>query len=131
MTNTVDPGFNIDDVHRDVLGELFDENGLGGSAEERQAIAERWHQLDAWPDFAAALRRIRRHHTCVSFTILSLSAKIAGGNTARMYNLTGLRGRNAILALHSSARAEGIPRSSARTDSCDVLSCQFVVVTRQ
>ena len=47
MINTVDPGFNIGDVHRDVLGELFDENGLGGSAEERQAIAERWHQLDA------------------------------------------------------------------------------------
>jgi 2-haloacid dehalogenase len=60
MINTVDPGFNIDDVHRDVLGELFDEDGLGGSAEERQAIAERWHQLDAWPDFAAALRRLRR-----------------------------------------------------------------------
>jgi hypothetical protein len=39
MTNTVDPGFNIDDVRRDVLGELFDESGLGGSAEERQAIA--------------------------------------------------------------------------------------------
>lgn len=73
MINTVDPGFNIDDVHRDVLGELFDEDGLGGSAEERQAIAERWHQLDAWPDFAAALRRLRRHHICVSFTILSLS----------------------------------------------------------
>jgi 2-haloacid dehalogenase len=56
MINTVDPGFNIGEVHRDVLGELFDENGLGGSAEERQAIAERWHQLDAWPDFAAESR---------------------------------------------------------------------------
>jgi 2-haloacid dehalogenase len=73
MTNTVDPGFNIDDVHRDVLDELFDENGLGGSAEERRSIAARWHQLDAWPDFAAALRRLRRHRICVSFTILSLS----------------------------------------------------------
>jgi 2-haloacid dehalogenase len=73
MTNMVDPGFNIDDVHRDVLGELFDENGLGGSAEERRAIAARWHELDAWPDFAAALRRLRRYRICVSFTILSLS----------------------------------------------------------
>ena len=51
MINTVDPGFNIGDVHHDVLGELFDKDGLGGSAEERQAIAERWHQLNAWPDF--------------------------------------------------------------------------------
>jgi hypothetical protein len=44
-------------------------------------IAERWHQLDAWPDFAAALRRLRRHRICVSFTILSLSltASTAGG----------------------------------------------------
>ena len=73
MTGTVDPGFNIDDVHRDVLCEVFDENGLDGSAEDRRAIAERWHQLDAWPDFAAALRRLRRHRICVSFTILSLS----------------------------------------------------------
>src|ERR1700722_20139052 len=66
MTNTVDPGCNIDDVHRDVLGELFDENGLAGSAEDRRALAERWHKLDACPDFVAALRRLRRHRTCVS-----------------------------------------------------------------
>jgi 2-haloacid dehalogenase len=73
MTSTVDPGFNIDDVHRDVLGEVLDENGLGSSAEDRRVIADSWHQLDAWPDFAAALRRLRRHRICVSFTILSLS----------------------------------------------------------
>jgi 2-haloacid dehalogenase len=73
MTNTVDPGFNIDRVHCDVLSELFGENGFGGSSDEWRAIAERWHQLDAWPDFAAALRRLRRHRICVSFTILSLS----------------------------------------------------------
>ena len=73
MTGTVDPGFNIDDVHREVLGEVFYESGLGGSAEERRAIAERWHQLDAWPDFGAALDRLRRQRLCVSFTILSLA----------------------------------------------------------
>jgi 2-haloacid dehalogenase len=73
MTNTVEPAFNIDDVHRDVLGELFDEHGLGGSHDERQQIARRWHKLAAWPDFATALRRLRQHRACVSFTILSLS----------------------------------------------------------
>ena len=57
MTGTVAPGFNIDDVHRDVLIEIFEENGLGGSPEDRSVIAERWHQLDAWPDFASAVRR--------------------------------------------------------------------------
>ena len=73
MTNTVDPGFNIDNVHDDVPGELLDGHGLAGSAEERWAIAERWHQLDARPDFPAALRRLRQPRICVSFTILSLS----------------------------------------------------------
>jgi 2-haloacid dehalogenase len=72
MTNTVDPAFNIDEVHRDVLGELFDENKLDGSVKERWAIAQCWHELEAWPDFAAALRRLRRRRICVSFTILSL-----------------------------------------------------------
>jgi 2-haloacid dehalogenase len=76
ITNTVDPAFNIDDVHRDVLGDLFDEKGLGGSAEERRAIANGWHELDAWPDFPAALRRLRRRSPCVSFTMLSLSLVI-------------------------------------------------------
>ena len=73
MTNTIDPAFNIDDVHRDVFIELFDENQLDGSPEERGAIARQWHRLDAWPDFATALRRLRRNRACVSFTILSLS----------------------------------------------------------
>ena len=41
MTNTVDPAFNIDDVHRAVVSEVFDENGLSGSAAERHAIAGR------------------------------------------------------------------------------------------
>jgi 2-haloacid dehalogenase len=73
MTNTVEPGFNIDDVHRDVVTELFDENKLRGSREERRGIAESWHRLDAWRDFAPALRRLRQRRICISFTILSLS----------------------------------------------------------
>jgi 2-haloacid dehalogenase len=73
MTNAIDPAFNIDDVHRDVLDELFDENQPGGSKQEWTSIARQWHQLDAWSDFAAALHRLRRQRVCVSFTILSLS----------------------------------------------------------
>jgi 2-haloacid dehalogenase len=76
MTNTLDPAFNIDEVHRDVLGELFDEHKLGGSVMERWAIAQCWHELEAWPDFATALRRLRRRRICASFTILSLSLSV-------------------------------------------------------
>jgi hypothetical protein len=56
MIGAVAPSFNIDDVHRDVLDELLaEENITAFSAEDRRAIASRWHQLDAWPDFVPAL----------------------------------------------------------------------------
>ena len=46
--------------------------GSGVLRRNGEAIAKRWYQLDVWPDFPAALRRLRRHRICVSFTILSL-----------------------------------------------------------
>jgi 2-haloacid dehalogenase len=74
MLGAVDPHHNIDDVHRAVLDELAAEaaNGIL-SSEDRQAVAERWHELAAWPDFVPGLGRLRRRYVCVSFTILSLS----------------------------------------------------------
>jgi len=74
MTGTVDPGFNIDDVHRDVLDELIRERGLDVfSAQERDSVWRRWHQLDCWPDFPAVFPQLKVRYTCVSFTILSLA----------------------------------------------------------
>jgi 2-haloacid dehalogenase len=74
MLGMVDPHFNIDDVHREVLDELLSEASIAGFSEaDRQAISARWHALDAWPDFVPALVRLRRRYVCVSFTILSLA----------------------------------------------------------
>jgi 2-haloacid dehalogenase len=74
MTGTIDPGFNIDDVHRDVLDELVEIRGLRAfSPEDREGIRRRWHELDCWPDFPAASSRLRSRYVCVSFTILSLA----------------------------------------------------------
>ncbi len=85
MTNQKSPGFNIDDVNRGLLDELAVEHGLGMFSEtERTAIARRWHSLDAWPDFAPALRRLRGRTIVVSFTILSVSLII---DTARRNGL--------------------------------------------
>jgi 2-haloacid dehalogenase len=85
MTNQVNPGFNIDDVHRSVLDELVGEYGLDVFLDaERTAIARCWHSLDAWPDFPAALERLRRSYIAVSFTILSVSLII---DTARRNGL--------------------------------------------
>ena len=57
-------------------GLLREENIAAFSGEDRAAIASRWHQLEAWPDFVPALARMRRRYVCVSFTILSLSLVI-------------------------------------------------------
>jgi 2-haloacid dehalogenase len=77
MLGAVEPDFNIDDVHRDMLDELLSDSGIiAFSSEDRRAIASRWHELDAWPDFAPALAHLRQHHVCVSFTILTLSLVI-------------------------------------------------------
>jgi|SRR5579862_2683269 len=77
MVGQVDPPFNIDDVHRELLGELLAEAGITAfTAEDRAAITGRWHALEAWPDFVPGLARLRRRYVCVSFTILSLALAI-------------------------------------------------------
>jgi 2-haloacid dehalogenase len=85
MTNQTSPGFNIDDVHREVLDELIAEHDLVAFSDaERASIARHWHSLDAWPDFPAALARLRSRHVVVSFTILSVALII---DTARRNKL--------------------------------------------
>jgi 2-haloacid dehalogenase len=77
MLDAVEPSFNIDDVHREVLDELLDEDhGIAFPHAERRAIVARWHELDAWPDFLPALGRLRQRYVCVSFTILTLALVI-------------------------------------------------------
>jgi 2-haloacid dehalogenase len=74
MTRQVRPDFNIDGVHRRVFDELAAENGWTAfTDEDRAGIQQDWHRLDAWPDFPAALARLRRRHVVASFTILSTS----------------------------------------------------------
>lgn len=81
------PAYNFDGAHRMVLDEVLEENGLGAaSAEERRAI---WwdtvHNLTCWPDFPAALPRLRERFICASFTILSFRIII---DTARRNGLS-------------------------------------------
>jgi 2-haloacid dehalogenase len=74
MTRQVRPDFNIDDVHLRVFDELAAEHDWSAFTEEdRITIQRAWHALDAWPDFPAALARLRTRHVAASFTILSTS----------------------------------------------------------
>ena len=78
MIGQVDPGFTIDDAHRELLDQLLSETGTAAfTAEDRAAIAAKWHALDAWPDFVPALARLKQRYVCVSFTILTLALVVA------------------------------------------------------
>jgi 2-haloacid dehalogenase len=77
MLGAVEPSYNIDDVHRDVLDDLLREAAIDTfSREDCRTVTQRWHELQAWPDFVPALTRLRQRYVCASFTILSLSLVI-------------------------------------------------------
>lgn len=77
IVNAERPAYNFDDVMRRTLDDVCAAHGLGAlTAGDRDAIWRTWHALDAWPDFAAALARIRRRLPVVSFTLLTTSLVI-------------------------------------------------------
>lgn len=74
ITGQVNPSFNFDDVHRRVLDVVLAEHGLDALApEDRDVIWRTWHELGAWPDFPAALARLRKKYVVASFTLLTTS----------------------------------------------------------
>ena len=77
IVGQVNPSFNFDDVHRRTLDEVIVECRLDAlTAEDRDAIWRTWHALDAWPDFPAALARLRKRYVVASFTLLTTSLVI-------------------------------------------------------
>lgn len=65
------PGLNMDDVHRRTLDDVLAHHGLHAFTEaERHRLWRAWHELDAWPDFAAAQAALRKELPVVSFTML-------------------------------------------------------------
>jgi 2-haloacid dehalogenase len=72
IVDRIGPRFNFDDVHRDQLDRVLDDNGLRElTAADRDEIWRAWFTLDAWPDFPPALKRLRAKYPCVSFTLLT------------------------------------------------------------
>lgn len=71
IVGQVRPDFNMDDVHRRALDETFERFGLqAATAAQRHLVWRTWHEVAAWPDFAAAAAALRRELPVVSFTML-------------------------------------------------------------
>ena len=74
IVGQVNPGFNMDDVHRRALDATLAQFGLDAVTQhEREEIWRAWHALDAWPDFPRALAALREWRPVVSFTMLPRS----------------------------------------------------------
>jgi 2-haloacid dehalogenase len=74
IVGQIQPAFNMDDVHRTALDEVLTKYGLlQFDSQERWQIFHAWHELACWPDFPAALARIRQKLPAISFTMLPLS----------------------------------------------------------
>jgi 2-haloacid dehalogenase len=66
------PDFNIDDVHRRQIEEVFAENTITGfTPEDFEEVRLTWHELQCWPDVPTGLARLRSKYIVASLTILS------------------------------------------------------------
>jgi len=69
----------LDVLHRRNLDRILPRFGLGGLAEEeRRALNLAWHRLDAWPDVAEGLRRLKSRFWL---------APVSNGNISLMVDL--------------------------------------------
>ena len=74
----------LDTLHRLILDRILPRFGLALlSEQQRQALNQLWHQLDAWPDSAAALGRLKSHFilTPLSNGHVALLTHLAKHNT--------------------------------------------------
>lgn len=74
MVGQIQPPFNMDDVHRTVLEDVLSKHGLQDfTQQDRWHILHAWRELSTWPDFPAALSRMREQFPVISFTMLPLA----------------------------------------------------------
>lgn len=68
------PRMNADAMHRTALeGVAAKYPSLALSAPDMDEINQVWHRMPVWPDFPAALARLREHYRVVVLTILSFA----------------------------------------------------------
>lgn len=118
------PSINFDDAHRLALDETLAAHGLEvfSAAERRTVWWDAIHGLACWPDFPAALPRLRARYLCVSFTLLSYRIVI---DTARRNGLVW----DAVLSCEGIRKYKILPdayRTAARYLQLEPAQCLMV-----
>ena len=97
---------NFDDVHREELQSLAEEQGLQSFTEEElHSISwDSLHNLTCWPDFPDVLPKLREKYICASFTLLSFRIII---DTARANGLSW----DAVISCEAIGKYKVLPES--------------------
>jgi 2-haloacid dehalogenase len=99
----------LDDLHRENLVELLNEDGVSGLTEaEIDALNRAWHRLDPWPDAVEGLTQLKR-----TFVLATCS----NGNVALMVNMARRAGLpwDAILGAETARAYKPAPEAYDRT----------------
>jgi len=79
------PWMNVDEIHRRGLNRLREDyHRLAFSDEDLDELNRVWHRLQPWPDFPAALARLREKYTAIVLTVLSWSVAIDCSRTSNL-----------------------------------------------
>ena len=74
---------NADDLHRTALDEITPQfAGFDLTDSEKDDLTMTWHALDVWPDFPAALVRLRERYKVVVLSVLSYSILVDSSKNA-------------------------------------------------
>lgn len=73
------PWLRVDQIYREALDILLERHGLDAvfNPEERDALNGVWTRLDAWPDAAEGLARLRRRFTTATLSNAGMAAVVA------------------------------------------------------
>jgi 2-haloacid dehalogenase len=71
------PWMNADQIHRSVLDDVLAKHtAIELSDSGRDNLNDVWHRLNAWPDAAAVIEKLRSRYTVVVLTVLSWSIAV-------------------------------------------------------
>ncbi len=110
------PFTKLDDLHRENLLKVLEEFDIGGTSEEGLDHLNRaWHRLDAWPDSAEGLRRLKRRYVIGS---------LSNGNVALIVNMAKHAGLPWDVVLGAEVARAYKPQPQAYLRAAELLSLE-------
>jgi 2-haloacid dehalogenase len=110
------PWVKLDDLHRESLGKLLTEFGIGEVPDaDLDHLNRAWHRLDPWPDVLPGLTRLKRTYVL---------ATLSNGNVALMVNMARRAGLPWDAILGAEVTRHYKPQPACYLGTADLLGLQ-------